>query len=64
MEVFRVFVCVISPRQDPHKVAGAGGMEEGLNVPQLALKRLKLRPPADAQNLLDVHPTASTGTRV
>lgn len=48
-------LCVILPRQDSNKVAGAGRMEEGLNVPELALKRLKLHPSADTQNLLDLH---------
>lgn len=48
-------MCVILPRQHSYKVAGAGGMEEGLNVPEFALKRLKLHPSADTQNLLDLH---------
>jgi len=45
-----VFVCV-SPRQDSHEVAGAGGMKEELNVAKLTPERLKLRPSADAQHL-------------
>lgn len=49
---------LFSPRQDSHKVVGTGGMEEWLNIPQLALKGLKLHPSADTHNLLDLHPAA------
>lgn len=49
---------LFSPRQDSHKVVGAGGMEEWLNIPQLALKGLKLHPSADAHDLLDLQPAA------
>ena len=48
-------MCVVSPRQDPYEVAGAGGMEEGLNVPEVTPECLKLRPSADTQNPLDLH---------
>lgn len=46
--------CVISPRQNSHKVAGAGGVEEGPNIPETALKHLQLHTSADPQNLLDL----------
>lgn len=58
---------MISPRQNSYKVAGAGGMEEGLNVPETTLKCLELHASADAQNLLDLDLAAkhrNTGFKV
>lgn len=52
---------MISPRQESYKVAGAGGMEEGLNVPQITLKCLELHASADTQNLFDLHIAAKHG---
>lgn len=56
IEHFSMFVCVrvISPGQNSYKVAGAGGMEQGLNVPETALKCLELHASADTQNPLDL----------
>lgn len=61
--MWEVCVCVNTPRQDSYKVAGAGGMKEGLDVPELTLKRLQLHPSADTQNLLDLHLAAKAQTQ-
>lgn len=58
---------MISPRQNSYKVAGAGGMEEGLYVPETTLKCLELHASADTQNLLDLDLAAkhrNTGFKV
>lgn len=39
------------PRKKSYKVAGAGGMKEGLNVPNIILKCLKLHTATNTQNL-------------
>lgn len=54
------YLSVISPRQNSHKVTGAGGMEQGLNVPKITLKCLELHASTDTQNLLDLDVAAQS----